>query len=774
MGLTLGIAVFILIMAYVYFEFNFERHLYKPEQLYRVYKEHPGGAYKKSTAYATTQYPLGPYLRDQFPEVTEFSRIGLYELLLRNDRLSSIERVHGVDPSGVDLFAIDLIKGQGISDEAPNQLLLSNSMAERFFGNREPIGQTMVLGDSLQYEVAGIFADPPANTHLQMHAVIPLNWMARQRTRNLHSWRNSSFFTYIRLRPGARLRSLEDKVARAMLDVLPNPLDEEGNPRTIFKFQPVSKIHLEPGINFDWQVASNPLTVRIFGIIAFFILGLACINYINLSVARSARRAMEIGVRKVVGAQKKQLVFQYLGETIFLAYFSFLLALIMAHFLFPFVNRLLGYPIDLSSFYQPHWVGLAIVFPLLLGAVAGMYPALVLSSFRPLHVLKGRLSGISGKDYFQNGLILFQFLITIILIIATLVVHKQMHFIQNKELGYSKARILNVSLRDPVLRENMDLIRNALSKHPQIQNLTFSWRYPNDISSQTAVRWEGGGDNILPIYFNFVDTSFTDVYDLEVIQGKGFSRLNDHPDQTYYLVNEEAVRQMGWENAIGKILYRGTPSQRINEGRVVGVIKNFHQHDLRQPYQPVYFVLGDANSLRYMSVKLSGREIPETLGFIEQTLGEFSSGYPFEYAFFDDIFDQAYRKDARLLSLFKWFSILAILIACMGLVAMVAYTTGRKQKEIGIRKVIGATARDIIFLLSRKFFRPLWIAFIIGIPSAYWIMRLWLRDFAFHITLNPVIFFLAIIMVISLVMLLIILQTWRTATANPVNMIRRE
>ncbi len=773
-GLTMGICLFILIMSYVYFEFNFERHLHQPEQIYRVYKEQPSGAYKNNSAYAVTQFPLGPFLKDNFSEIDEYSRLINYNMLIRNNSLSSVEEVFGVDPSALDLFSFELIRGRGLSDKNPKQMLMSESMADRFFWEVDPLGQSVTLGDSLFYEVVGIFKDPPANTHLQVHAMIPVTWIASQRSTNLWSWQNSSFSTYVRLGKGAEEKSVEEKIQNALMEVIPDSRDDEGNPAIIFKFQAIKDIHLQPGLNFDWQVASNPLTIRIFGIIAFVILGLACINYINLSIARSGRRASEIGVRKIVGAEKGELIFQFLFGTVIISYISFIVAFAMAHLLLPYAVQLLEHPFDIGVVYQPKIIVAALLFPLVLGLLAGLYPAMIIASFKPIQVLKNQLALFSQKSRLHNSLILIQFAISTILIISTLVVAQQLQFIHNKKMGFDREQIIGIRLRDTRWKEKSELIRSQLMNHSNIQEVAFSWRFPNNINSQTSINWEGGQDQYLSIYFNPVDQGFTRLYDIELIDGEDFSNLTFNETEAHFLVNEEAVRQMGIEDPVGQVIYRGSSDNRRDEGRIVGVIKNFHQHDLTQPYRPVYFKLENSENLSQLSIKISPDNITQSIDFIKQTLSSISDQYPFEYVFFDEVFGKAYQKESRLLLLFSWFSIIAIFIACLGFIAMVAYITSRRRKEIGIRKVVGASGMDILILLTRKFLQPILGAIIIALPLAYLAMSSWLKEFAFHIKLQPGIFVVAVILIFMMVILLISVQTWKTISTSPVKMISRE
>ena len=779
LGLATGMAAFVLIFLYVQHELSFDRHHDNADNIYRVVQHQPGNMYMGSEMFGVTAAPLAPALEQEFPEViyaTRFSRTR-DALLSYSEKTLIVPTLHWTDPNTFKIFSIDLIKGNpetSLSD--PTSILFSESLAKKYFGEEDPLGKTITYIEKHDFKVTGVFKDLPKNSHFIIEAMVPFNTLATIENRRMDQWSSNSFYTYFLLRGDADPDALEAKFPAFIDKYAGDDIWSHGDEKTTFSLQPLTKIHLHSQINFEISPNSDIRYIYLFSSIAFLILVIACINYMNLATARSAKRTREVGMRKVVGAQRKQLVGQFLGESMLLTSLALILAVILAIVLLPAFNRFIEREIPFNPLQN---LGLclgilaAVVF---VGLAAGSYPALYISAFKPIFALRSKAFADSIGANLRNLLVVFQFSVSILLILSTVVVRNQLHYIKNRDMGFNRDHIVVLQIRDENFRKQMDAFKTELRTHPDIISLTTSSSLPNRVDSSTFAAWPGKPEDVrIPIYTSVADYDFLDVFEIKLAQGRNFSREHTSDSQGAFLINETALKTIGWDEPLGQ-QFGQQSHQSGNDrpaGRIVGVVKDFHMHSLHQEILPLYIFLRP-NQGRYLSIRIKGEKIPETLAFIGEKMGTFSPKYPFEYSFFDDVFDQAYRAEQRIGSIFSTFSLLTIFIACLGLFGLSSFTAESRTREIGIRKVLGASSSKIVVLLSREYIKRVIVAYLIVLPLGYWAMNRWLENFAYRINLGILPFALAALLALAIASLTVSYHTLKASAANPADSLRYE
>jgi len=538
-----------------------------------------------------------------------------------------------------------------------------------------------------------------------------------------------------------------------------------------FKIQPLLDIHFK-GIG-EIQGESDVRLVYILSIIAGFIILIACFNYMNLSTARASKRSREIGIRKVVGANRHQLITQFMGETFVFSIAALFISMVFVYLFLPSFNTLINKELSFSLFNGGRQLLGLFCFVVLVGFISGSYPAFFLSSYKPVKIMKGDLqTGSKVSLLFRNFLVVFQFVITTVMILCTFVVFSQLKFIRNRNLGFKKDQVLILLLRNPEIRQNFQnytSFKNELTKYSKISNLALSTPLPNEMSMGNGINWEGNNlKDLRRIHLTSVDYNFIDLYEMEIVKGRNFSRDFSTDEQNAYILNESAAKELEFDDPIGK---RITVNE--TEGEIIGIVKDFHSNSLHQKIEPVAFRLRPWNVF-YLSVKISAFDIPETVAYIEETWKKFSPDKPVEYFFLDDQIDRMYRDERRLGQIFNYFTFLAIFIACLGLYGLVSYSAERKTREIGIRKVLGAGISNIAVILSKEFLLILVFANIIAWPIAWFTMNRWLQNFAYRVNLEFWIFGFSGILVISIAFISISYQIIRAAHANPADSLRTE
>ena len=762
-GLAVGMAAFILIMLYVQFELSYDRYHEKADRIYRVIRE--GRAF--------TPAALGPELKEKIPEVEASARI-----IRSSNTLVSYEQNHYLeeefywaDPALFDIFSIPFASGDpGTALSEPFAIVLSQRMAKKYFGDEDPLGKTLTVIERFSFKVTGIFCDMPPHSHFLMDAAVPYETYFRITSNDINGWSSNFSYTYVSLKESADPQEAEDKIhPYIVVPLLEAAGIKEPYPQYYF-IQPMTDIHLHSHLEQEIGVNNDMKYILLFSSIAFLILFIACVNYMNLATARSLRRGKEVGLRKVVGANRRQLIAQFLGESAAMAVLAVFFSILMVLAALPSFNHLVQRQLILDPFQDPRlFIGLVFT-TLFVGLFAGSYPAMRMSGFRPISVLSGAFTRSLKGSSLRNVLVLVQFAITIFLVVCTIAVRDQLRFIKTVDMGYAKEQIITLPVRVGSIRQNIQAIKTELLQFSDITAVSTSGRLPNDIDTFTSRDWTGRNpDEPIPIYYNTADYDYIDLFDIQIVEGRNFSREFPSDKKGSFLVNETAVRVAEWESPLGRKLthFDGTT------GEIVGIIKDFHLHSLHRPIEPLYIFL-DIRSFSNIAIKMRTDNIPATIDHVKDVMKKFSPKYPFSYSFFDEVFERAYITEQRMARVFGAFAILGIFIACLGLFGLTTFAAEQRTKEIGIRKVLGASDAKIFLLLSKEFIRWVLLANIIAWPLAYLAMNKWLQNFAYRTHIGAAAFLISGGTALMIATFTVSYQSIKSARANPVDSLHYE
>lgn len=771
LGLAIGMACFVLIMLFVQIELSYDRFHEKADRTYRMVKEDPGNFYLDMNHYAVTPVPLAPALKAEFPEIEQATRIDNTSGLFSYGAVKAFERGLWADEHVFDVFTWPMIQGDpGTALVGPDRIVLSASMAQKYFEDDDPVGKTIMFRNEKALQVTGIIEDPPANSHIDFDYIISFA-SNDDFLRNVDRWNNSSYYTYFVLKEGHAIEDLAAKIPAFTRKYL--VADFQRNPDRMSRYyhQALTDIHLHSHINFDIARNGDIKYVYMFSAIATVILLIACINYMNLATARAAARFREVGIRKVVGAYRGQLVTQFLGESVILSLIAVVLAGIAVVLLLPTFNTLVERTITISAALNGRFIaGLAGV-GILVGIVSGSYPALALSAHRPVQILHASSRRGTRRATLRNLLVIGQFTATIILIVSALTIQRQLVYMRTLDTGVDRDRVVVVRVRDPGVTDQFEAIRQELMTHPGVAMVTSSESLPTRVSSQTTIRkWEGNEDDkSVPIYYAAVNYDYIEMFGLQMVDGRSFSRDFVSDGRGAMILNESAIREMGWETAAGKYIdYWGSESNEV-----IGVVKDFNMHSLRLQIEPLMLFLAPQR-LSNILVRVHPQDIPGTLAFLDETMQTFSPAYPFEYEFLDDAFDKMYQTETTLGRIFVYFTGIALIIACLGLFGLAAFIAAQRTREIGVRKVLGASLPSIIWLLSREFSLLVVTGLVLATPIAYYAMDQWLGEFAYRTELGPGLFLIAGAAALLVAWLTVSYQSLRVARTNPVESLRYE
>ncbi|MFC2088090.1 ABC transporter permease [Calditrichota bacterium] len=761
-GLAVGLASFILIGLYIQYELSFDKYHENADQIYRVVREQ----------YTFTPAPLAPALKENFPEIKAATRIIQRKKILisygQNHFLE--EEFYWAGPETFKIFSIPFAAGDPETAlKNPNSIVLSQGRAKKYFGNEDPLGKILTVEDRTDYIVTGVFQDMPANSHFEMDLIIPYtNYF--ELGDDITHWGGNFSYTYLLLQKDVNTALLESKIQSDLAEPLMEKYGVKKPYSQVFFLQPITEIHLYSHRQQEISVNNDVNTIILFSSIAFLILFIACINYMNLTNARSIRRGKEVGIRKVVGARRKQLILQFLGESVTMTILALGLSILIIQLALPAFNNLVERPLNFNPIMNPPLIIGLVFITIFVGLFAGSYPALSASKFKPITVLSGIFSRSSKGKSLRNILVLFQFSITIVLIIFTLAIKEQLMLVKNVDVGYSKEQIITMSVRDHNIHENIEAIKTELLQNSDITTVSTSARLPNDIETFMSRYLNANKpDERITIYYNTVDYNFIDLYDIQIVEGRNFSKDFISDEKGVFLVNEAAVKAAEWDSPIGRLF---TPWNG-RTGEIVGIMKDFHLHSLHSPIDPLYIYL-NPKFFSKISIKINPTNIPATIDYIKGILKKHSPHYPFEYSFFDEVFDRAYHTEQRMVQIFSSFAILAISIACLGLFGLTAFAAEQRKKEIGVRKVMGASVSGIVTLLSKEIVKWILIANLIAWPVAYYFINKWLLGFAYRIELTPGMFLLAGILALVIALVTISFQAVKTAIANPVESLKYE
>jgi putative ABC transport system permease protein len=760
-GLAIGMACCILILLWVQDELRFDRFHKNADNICRVIQDIKFSDH--STTWAITQGPLGPSLKEDFPEIVNFTRVTGRRFRLNHGDQSFDEVLGMADGSIFEMFTFPLIEGDpqtALSD--PHSIVLTEEMAKKYFGDEHPIGKILKADDQYDFLVTGIMEEFPLNSHFRYDFLIPFIF-GRELKYTVDNWRNSQFSTYVQVQEGISYQEVVQKISGYLYEKPTIEKDAKLN------LQPLERIHLYSNYEFD-RPHGDITYVTIFSLIAFFILLIACINFMNLTTARSANRAREVGMRKVAGAYRRDLVRQFFGESILLAFIALIFAVGIVVLLLPVFNDLAAKELSFGISGNVHALLVLVGIALLTGIIAGSYPALFLSAFQPAIVLKGTLHSGTRGSIFRKVLVVLQFSLTILLIVCTTIVYNQMNFMRNRKLGYHKEYLVYAALRGD-MRQQFDAVKEELLKNPNILDVTSSGNTPTYgyNFSNSLWRWEGQDpDEEILMRASFIDYNYFETFGMEIIEGRSYSKEFSTDPTEALIVNEEAVKVMGMESPLGKQLGIGD-----NQAKIIGVVKNYHFRSLKQEIEPLILILNPQNCWALFA-RLNSEDVSKTIGHMEKIWGQFAPGYPFNYRFMDEAIDNLYRSEQQIGTLFGYFSILAIFISCLGLFGLASFMAEQRTKEIGIRKVLGATVSNILLLLSKEFAKWVLIANLIAWPVAYYAMNRWLQGYAYRINIALWSFILAAVLALAIALFTVSYQAVRAATANPADALRYE
>lgn len=798
LGLSIGMAVSILILLYVKDELSFDRYHEHSDRIYRVTREWLNDDGKSSLHLARVAPPIATLLKSDFAEaIEEINRVfggfdALFKFGVGADEVSYIEkRAYYTDANFFKIFSAEVLKGDlATALTGPGKVVITESTAQKYFDDddddpigKELRGENFLDNSDIPLIITAVVKDFPANSHFRPEILVSLETFYPIFGKEYFdtNWGSNNFATYILFAENYKASDLGKQFPEFLNRHLGAYYDGEGDgddlkpsDNNILHLQKLTDIHLRSHLSTELSDNGDIVNVRLFSAVAIFILLIACINFMNLSTARSVRRAKEVGVRKVLGAFRSQLILQFIFESLFMAAISLVLALVMVEFSLGYFNSFVGKNLQLSLF-SDRYISLGLMLlTLITGVVAGSYPAFYLSSFRPIAVLKSD-TGVGRSGWaFRKILVLFQFSIAIILIISMIVIHKQRNFMLDKELGYDHEQIL-ILPSDPGVMKKMETLKSEMLSNPSVISVSGSSLVP----SERLLNSQGGrlldGDKPEPIGFRLsnvdVDYDFFNTYGIEMAAGRNFSRDFSNDDSASFILNESAVKRFGWDEPQNAIHRRLEYAEK--QGRIVGVVKDFHFESLHYGVDPIIFRI-DKGNLWNVSVKISGKNIKETIDFIEEIWKQYRPGYPFEFSFLDQRLNNLYSREQRLGSLFNIFSALAIFIGLLGLFGMASFSSEQRTREIGIRKVFGVGVSEIILLLSREFTKWVLLANVIAWPVAWLMADAWLDTFANRILMPYWAFVAAGVVSFLLAIATVSWQAARAAKQNPVISLKYE
>ncbi|GAA4410386.1 ABC transporter permease [Nibrella viscosa] len=779
-GLAVGMAACLLIIQYVQFERSYDRQSPHADHIWRVYVENYSNG-TLDTRDANTHSAVGPTLKAELPEVADYTRVySAGELtVIRNQTPYAQSKAYAVEPAFLRMFPYRVLAGNAMHGLAkPGNVVLTASVAKKYFGETNPVGQTLQLVGgwfSSPHTVAAVIEDVPLNTHFKFEMLLPYQTLYSQGHKD--NWENYWDYNYIQLHPQAN-----PALVRAKLTELSKRYLNKSH--MVLNMQQLTDIHLRSDLTYEHETNGSARIVYFLLLIAAFILGIAWINYSNLTTARAMERAKEVGLRKAIGANRRQVMGQFLGEAVVVNLLAIGLALTLVQLAGPTFNQLTNKPLNQST--NP--LALAGLFTIsVLGS--GFYPAVVLSGYEPMSMLRGSVSRFGKGLVLRKSLVVFQLVCTVVLLAATVTIVRQLDFLLNHDLGISIDQMLVLKAprfdyrQDSVYRNKYEVFRTEVAKVPHVQRMAASSVVPGEGlnaigGTSEGVFWKKRiTGNKQTFYFVNVDEQFMRTYGVRQLAGRGFE-ANQPQWRNQYIINRAALTALGFpspEAAVGEsIVFGSGNTSRENGMRIIGVVDDFHIESLKLPTRPMLYMCPPATQMAYLSVKLGTQQLPATLERLHQIWKQLYPASPFEYFFLDQKFDEQYRAERQFQRIFTLFTSLAILVACLGLFGLATFTAEQRTKEIGIRKVLGASVLNLVSLLNRDFLKLVLVAIGIATPIAWYAMQQWLQTFAYRINLDWWIFALAGLLAVLIALLTVSFQSVKAALMNPVKSLRSE
>jgi putative ABC transport system permease protein len=783
-GLAVGLTSFLFITLYVLDELSYDRFHKNYENIYsiKVVGRLAGGVLDQ----AVTAAPMASAILNDYPEVlaaTRVTQMGAWLIRFGENKYNE-DGVLFADSTFFKVFDFKLLKGDpNTALVRPRSMVLTEKYAKKYFGKQDPMGQKMIVeADSVLYTVTGVVQDVPDNSHIKFDMLASMSTYPGQA--NNQNWVSHNFYTYIVVKDGTDIVALQKKfqemvtkyVGPQLQQILGYSIDDFRKAGNDFSYvlEPLKDLHLKGATQYNLEPNGSLTTVYIFAVIAILILIIAIINYVNLATAKSAGRAKEVGVRKVAGAYKSGLIIQFLGESLIIVTTAALIAVLLVYLFTPSFNQLIGKELSVSLFDNAVSVLSLIALVIIVGISAGFYPSFVLASFNPVEVLKGTLNPGSMSKNLRGILVVFQFTVSIIIIIGSTIVYNQLNYMTKKDLGFDKENLVIIRRPDAFWRQK-EAFRNQLLEIPGVEKVGFSRQVPGyNFSNNAFFNDEDPEKKTYLLQQAQVSFDFPEALGVHLVDGRFFSR-EFSTDSLAVLINEAAVKSLGLTNPVGKYILQPRGPQQFQKLKIIGIMKDFNITSMHKAIDPVCFtVLGPGGGDQFATVRLKGNNVKSTLKAIEDKWQTFTTQQPFQYDFFTDIWNNLYASEMKTGKIFILFSILAILIACLGLIGLVTYITNKRTREIGIRKTYGASINVVLRLLSKEVINIMLIASVLAYPVAYFGSRYWLEGFASKVNVNPLIYITATIITLLIGWVSISYQTIKAANRNPANALRIE
>jgi putative ABC transport system permease protein len=785
-GLSVGLAVCLLIVLYVKDELSYDRYNTQSVNIYRV----DADIYFNGTQFisAASPAPLAPTLMKDYPQIVQYVRLRNFgDILIRKDN-QNIPNHNAIfaDSTFFQVFSIPMIKGNRLTAlNEPNSIVIDETTAKKYFNSTDVVGKTLYVDNSVNCKITGVISDFPPQSHFHFSFIRPMHDTYHD---DQGDWLSNNYASFVLVRPGVSKASLQNSVDATINNYLVKQLDQvlhmnandlkHSSNHFIYPVMPLTDIHLHSNKSYEFEANGNITYVYIFSIIAIFILLIACVNFMNLSTARSANRAKEVGIRKVAGSTRSSLVTQFLTESVLTSFLSLLIAIGIAALLLPLFNQLAGKQMNVWTLFSTWLLPVLIALIVVVGCIAGSYPAFYLSSFQPVQVLKGSIAKGFKNSWLRSGLVVFQFFISISLIIGTIVIYNQLTYIRSREIGYNRDQVLVIN-NTYALDKNIKTFRQDMLKISGVQGATVAGSLPVE-TSYNQNGWfkdptlDAKQVNIMTDFY--VDQNYIPTMDMQMEAGRNFSK--DFPtDSSAVIINETAAKLIGFKNPLTETLYR--PSGYASNGgfaskpfHIIGVVKDFNFNSMHDKVGPLIIELSE--NYGRIAMRINTKNIPALISEVEKKWNSMGPGQPFSYTFLDADFNKIYNADQRTGKLFITFAIFAIFIACLGLFGLVTYAAEQRVKEIGVRKVLGASVGEIVAMISKDFIKLVLIAFVIAFPVSWLMMNKWLQSFAYRINISWWVFALAGLLTIAIALITVSFQAIKAALANPTRSLRSE
>jgi putative ABC transport system permease protein len=793
-GLAIGLTAAVFIALYVIDELTYDKSHVNYKRIYRLESHFVING--KDDLFAATQIPLGPTLKDEYPEIEEYVRIAPAGTLFLKygEQEFQEDSIYFTDSTIFRVFTHPMIKGDPATAlNRPYTLVLTESLARKYFGDDNPIGKTLKSVEGRLYEVTGVIKDLPGNVHLKFRGLLSAATFREQvgterfNDRSAGSFWNIGIYTYVMLKEGASFDPILEKFP-AFYNKYMKSIGDQINGSFTLMAKPLARVHHHSSdLGYD-QPGGNIKYIYVFTLVAILILFIACINYMNLATARSAKRSKETGMRKIAGAQRIMLIRQFLIESLVIAIFSTLLALILSRLFLPVFNLIANKSLSFSVIWTPAILCGIALLAILIGLISGSYPAFYLSSFDPVNVIKGQADLKGGNGFLRKVLVVFQFAVSVAMITGTFIIGSQLRFMQHSDLGFNQDNLVVMEMRDSTFKKSLEPFKQELLKNPDIKGVAFSSGNPGYDMSIQVMRIEGDSGSMVDRAINnfYADYDYLDLMGMKIVEGRNYDRNMKSDIEKAFVINETAARKFGWidsasmangnyASAIGKRFKNGVDigGNVVRDGQIIGIVKDFHYASMRNPIEPMVLQLNDQDRFHFFAnIRISGKNNRQTIEYIDKVRQQFNDQYPFQYKFLDENLRDFYQGEKRISLLTETFAILTIIIAALGLLGLSSFLTQTRTKEIGIRKIGGASANNIVMMFTREFSVWILLANIIAAPVTMYVLNKWLQSFPYKTEIHLWIFMAGLLLSLFVALLTVSLRVVQAANTNPAEAVR--